>query len=396
MHREKAHLQSTKVQNDQNNIEDNFPSTPTPNKKSNEVCCALMQREEIATAHQDLTGRFPVRSSKGNECTMVGCHCDANHIHGIPVKNRTASSLTNAWKQLQQMFTQAGAPPDVYVMDNEISHELKAAIAAACATHQLVTPYSHRRNLAERAIQTHKNHFKAGLATADPNFPLCEWDRLIPQQNITINLLRNARSNPKLSAHSHIHGEFNFSATPLAPPGTKVVACVDPKARGTWDSNGEVGHCVGPALNHCQNVEIHFPRTRSTRFCDTVTFFPHNIPFPKVTLRDHLRQAATDIVTLLQHPPASTVPQLHEGEETQKALQQIATSLKRNIDTPIPQDDDQSKTISVPRVDDTKSPITTNADANAPRVEDTVVAPRVETAATLEQLQQHNNTKKNQ
>ena len=73
-------------------------------------------------------------------------------------------------------------------------------------TYQLVPPQIHRPNLAERAIQTFKNHLKAGLATVDPDFPLAEWDRLIPQANITLNLLRSARVNPKLSAYAYIFG----------------------------------------------------------------------------------------------------------------------------------------------------------------------------------------------
>ena len=72
--------------------------------------------------------------------------------------------------------------------------------------YQLVPPHHHRNNLAERAIQTWKNHFKAGLATVDPNFPLSEWDRSIDQANITLNLLRVSRSNPRLSAYAYPFG----------------------------------------------------------------------------------------------------------------------------------------------------------------------------------------------
>jgi hypothetical protein len=41
---------------------------------------------------------------------------------------------------------------------------------------QLAPPHIHRRNNAERAIQTFKNHFIAGLFSVDPNFPLKLWD----------------------------------------------------------------------------------------------------------------------------------------------------------------------------------------------------------------------------
>ena len=87
-------------------------------------------------------------------------------------------------------------------MDNEISSELKTSFELNNTSFQLVPPNSHRRNLAERAIQTYKNHFKAGLATTNPKSPLSEWDRLTQQANITLNLLRTARFNPKLSAYA--------------------------------------------------------------------------------------------------------------------------------------------------------------------------------------------------
>lgn len=142
------------------------------------------------------------------------------------------------WSKLHDIFKQAGHTPSTYVLDNEISVEFTQTLKINGTTYQLVPPHTHRRNLAERAIQTYKNHFKAGLATVNPNFPLSEWDRLIPQANITLNLLRASRINPKLSAYTSIFGEFNFAATPLAPPGTKIVAHLKPEQRRTWELNG--------------------------------------------------------------------------------------------------------------------------------------------------------------
>ena len=126
------------------------------------------------------------------------------------------------------MFKNGGNEPSIYVMDNEISQEFLNALTINKTQYQLVPLHTHRRNLAERAIQTWKNHFKAGLASVDPNFSLTEWDRLVEQANITLNLLRSSRVNPKLSAYVYMFGEFNFSSTPLVPPGTKVVVHIKP------------------------------------------------------------------------------------------------------------------------------------------------------------------------
>jgi uncharacterized protein YgfB (UPF0149 family) len=73
---------------------------------------------------------------------------------------------------------------------------IKSTLKDKNITFELVPPDQHRRNAAERAVRTFKNHFLAGLATCDPQFPLREWDRLLPQAELTLNLLRNARLNP--------------------------------------------------------------------------------------------------------------------------------------------------------------------------------------------------------
>ena len=88
---------------------------------------------------------------------------------------------------------------------------------------QLTPPHIHRRNAAERAIQTLKNHFIAGLCSTDRQFPLHLWDRLLPQALISLNLLRSSRINPRLSAWVQVHGACDYNRMPMAPPGTRVL-----------------------------------------------------------------------------------------------------------------------------------------------------------------------------
>ena len=81
--------------------------------------------------------------------------------------------------------------------------------------HQLVAPHMHRANMAERAIQTFKSRFKAGLATVDPKFPVSQWDYLLPQAFLTLNLLQSSRFNPKMSAYKYMHGTVFLISPPL-------------------------------------------------------------------------------------------------------------------------------------------------------------------------------------
>lgn len=100
---------------------------------------------------------------------------------------------------------------------------MKHALQKHKVDYQLVPPHIHRRNAAERAIRTFKNHFLACLATADATFPVVKWDRLVQNAVITLNLLRNSRVNPRLSSYAYLFGTFDYNKTPLGPPGCKVV-----------------------------------------------------------------------------------------------------------------------------------------------------------------------------
>ena len=142
--------------------------------------------------------------------------------------------------------------------------------------------------------------------------------------------MQASRLNPQLSAWSFLFGNYNFNSTPIAPPGTKIIAHIKPDQRKSWDPPGLEGWYVGPALHHHRCVTCYFPSTRSERVVDTVTLFPHSIPFPKVKLIDFLHQTGTDLVTLLKNPPSTICPSLEAGDPTYNALSKLATILNRN------------------------------------------------------------------
>ena len=227
------------------------------------------------------------------------------------------------------MYETAGVPPTTSVLYNEFSKDMQSTFQKENVTFHLVPPHNHRANAAERAIQTFKNHFIAGLSGIDPHFPISQWDRLLEQATLTLNLLRSSRLNPKLSAQAFLFGQFDFAATPLAPPGTKIVAHVKPGQRRSWAPRGNEGWYIGPALDHYRCVKCYFPQTRSERVIDTLTFLPHRVPFPTIKIDTFLRQAATDIVSLLKHPPNTTFPTLQQEDATYNAICKISDLLQR-------------------------------------------------------------------
>jgi hypothetical protein len=106
-------------------------------------------------------------------------------------------------------------------MDNEASAASQRAITTNNCNFQLVPPHVHRRNAAERAICTFKDHFLAILAGTEPTFPANRWDLLLPHAELTLNLLRP--STTTTSAWHALFGVFNFDATPIGPAGSRVL-----------------------------------------------------------------------------------------------------------------------------------------------------------------------------
>jgi hypothetical protein len=179
----------------------------------------------------------------------------------------------------------------------------------------VVPPRCHRRNAAERAIRTFKEHFVAGLSYVDPTFPLHLWDSLLPQAEITLNLLWTSKLHPQLSAAAHFHGLVDYNKTAFAPPGCKIIAHEKPVKRRTWAPHGQHGYSLCPAMHHyrCQNVYIS--ATASERIVDTLEFFPQNS---------------------LQNPHPE-VPFARVGDDTISALAELAAIFKLKLrQTPHP------------------------------------------------------------
>jgi hypothetical protein len=175
-----------------------------------------------------------------------------------------------------------------------------------------------------------KEHFVSGLSSVDPSFPLHLWDRLLPQAEITLNLLRTSRLHPQLSAAAHFHGPVDYNKTAFSPPGCEIIAHEKPGKRRTWAPHGQHGYSLGPAMHHyrCQNVYIS--ATASEPIVDTLEFFSHNYQMPQLSSTDRLLMAAKDMTDALQNPHPE-VPFASVGEDTILALADPAAIFKLKL-----------------------------------------------------------------
>ena len=298
------------------------PSSPSqePAVRTNFVYTKVV--EVTGKIFTDQTGRFPVTSSKGNQYIMVLYDFDSNAILAEPMKNRSEREMVQVYTKLHTYLCRRGLKPRLQKLDNECPAGLKAFMADEDVTYQLVPPYDHRQNSAERAISTWKDHFIAGLASLDPNFPMHLWCRLIDQATLTLNLLRPARLNSRLSAEAYLNGAFDFNATPLAPPGTKVLIHETPNRRKTWAVHGVEGWYLGGAREHYRCYRVYASKTRAERVARTVEFFPHYGKMPALSSADAAIRAAIDLCWALRNPsPAS--PLAPVGDEQMQALAQL-------------------------------------------------------------------------
>jgi hypothetical protein len=217
-----------------------------------------------------------------------------------------------------------GLKPKLMKLDNEASKLLKAYLHQQDITFQLVPPYSHRRNSAERAIISFKDHLIAGLCSTDKSFPMHLWDRLLPQAVMTLNMLRTSRISPKLSAATHIFGQYDFNRSPMAPPGTRIIEHEKQSKRRTWAPHGQYGWYIGPALELYRCYKVYITKTRGHRIVETVDFPPEKFTLPFPSSHDLATQAAAELTHALLHlQPAGPFCQV--GNEQTIALKQLAS-----------------------------------------------------------------------
>lgn len=126
-------------------------------------------------------------------------------------------------------------------------------------------------------MRTAKNHLIAILCAAHENFPLHLWCYLLLQAEITLNLLRTSRVHPHLSACDSLCGIFDFTRTPMAPPGIKVIAYNSADTRTSWGLHGKLAYCAGPAMNHYRCYQVCVPSTRKVITTDTLEHTEDNL-----------------------------------------------------------------------------------------------------------------------
>ena len=242
------------------------------------------------------------------------------------MKTRSDACMVGAYQDVYEYLESVGQKPTLNVTDKEASEAVQNYIKSKDVDWQLVEPDNHRVNAAERAIQTFKNHFLAGLATVDKTFPLQLWCYLLVQAEMTLNMLRTSRKDPTKSACEELEGKFNYNKTPLAPPGTKALIYEATARRASWAPHAVDGWYIGPVLKHYQCGRYFTPHTRATRITSSAKLFPTHCRMPTISEGDETIIAAEELVKELSD--GSKKLNCEQKLKHAKVLKQLTNILK--------------------------------------------------------------------
>ena len=178
--------------------------------------------------------------------------------------------MIEAQRRGLKRMKQKGITPAHQVPDNKISQNYKDKIRESGMSNQLVLPDDHRRNIAEKSIQTWKNHFVGVLGGAADTFPLHLWCQAIPQAERQIMPLSISNVNAKISSYAHVYGQHDYNAKPFVPTGMESIVHDKPNPRKTFSAHCRKGYVLGTSFEHYRAWKIWMINTRSNQVSATI------------------------------------------------------------------------------------------------------------------------------
>ena len=169
----------------------------------------------------------------------------------------------------------------------------------------MVPPHIRCRNKTERAISTFKAHLLSILNGIASIFPTNLWDLLVPQIELTLNLLRQSTLNQNISAWEYFQGPFDYKSTPLVLLVFPVIIHRKTSNRKSWYFRGKEGCSIGVDLYHyqCQRIIPH--DTKAYQIFDTVEFRHQTITTPVVTPEYRILHGITTLIYAITDAPTS-------------------------------------------------------------------------------------------
>jgi hypothetical protein len=144
------------------------------------------------------------------------------------------------------------------------------------------------------------------------------WDRLLPQTEITLNLVRKLNAALTVSAYTHLSGPFNYNKMPLAPMGCAAQIHEKTDNRGTWQYHSVDGWYLFTSKDHYRTQNFHVKATRSERLTNTVHLQHKHITNPDISHADKVMAAILECAKAIKGMTAT------ENDPSMRQVQQLA------------------------------------------------------------------------
>ena len=82
----------------------------------------------ITKLYTDDTGRFLIRSCRGNQYIMIAYHCDSNTILQAPFQTNKYTHLIAAYSSIMKRLKSRGHSNDLQILNNKSSADYRRVI----------------------------------------------------------------------------------------------------------------------------------------------------------------------------------------------------------------------------------------------------------------------------
>jgi len=158
------------------------------------------------------------------------------------------------------------------------------------------------------------------------DFPPSLWDRLLPQTEISINLIRQSNATPNVLAYAHLSGPFDYNKMPLAPMGCEAQVHEKTNKRGTWAYHLVDRWYLFTPPEHYHTHKCHIKHTKSEQLSNTGQFQHKCITNPTITHAEKVMHALANCVKALQGMMSSA-----RNSQAAQDLQQIIDATKAHV-----------------------------------------------------------------
>ena len=120
----------------QRNLKQNHHLPRSPRYKT-----FFIATKESVTTYSDLTGRYPIISSRGNQYILICYKYYTNSIQETPTNTRNAADIQDATMSRLNTLTTSGHQPNIRIIDTEASYIIRQGLIKNKIKYHMLPPH---------------------------------------------------------------------------------------------------------------------------------------------------------------------------------------------------------------------------------------------------------------